>query len=64
MYYNKKVSAYRPDVDLSLHTILAELELPELPRHDPMNDAITAAMIFLKLNNRVSTSSNNLIKAR
>ncbi len=53
MYYNKKVSAYRPEVDLSLRTILAELELPELPRHDPMNDAITAAMIFLKLKHGV-----------
>ena len=54
LYYDKKVSAYRPDVDLSLTTILKELGLPILPRHDPMNDALTAAMIFLKLNNRVS----------
>lgn len=56
LYYDKKVSAYRPEVDLSLMTILQELELPVLPRHDPMNDALTAAMIFLKLNNGVSIS--------
>ena len=49
LYYDKKVTAYRPEVDLSLKTILTELDLPELPRHDPLNDAITAAMIFLKL---------------
>lgn len=54
LYYDKKVSAYRPEVDLSLMTILQELELPILARHDPMNDALTAAMIFLKLKHGVS----------
>jgi len=54
LYYDKKVSAYRPEVDLSLKSILTDLALPELPRHDPMNDALTAAMIFLKLTHPVS----------
>lgn len=54
LYYDKKVSAYRPDVDLSLNSILKDLALPELSRHDPMNDALTAAMIFLKLQHGVS----------
>jgi DNA polymerase-3 subunit epsilon len=54
MYYDKKVSAYRPEVDLSLTTILKDLELPILARHDPMNDALTAGMIFLKLKHGVS----------
>lgn len=49
LYYDRKVSAYRPEVDLSLGTILEDLELPDLPRHDPVNDAVLAAMIFLKL---------------
>ncbi|MDQ7989304.1 MAG: 3'-5' exonuclease [Candidatus Dactylopiibacterium sp.] len=49
LYYDRQVSAYRPEVDLSLSTILAELNLPDLPRHDPFNDALLAAMIFLKL---------------
>lgn len=49
LYYDRKVSAYRPEVDLSLTAILQELDLPDLPRHDPINDAVLAAMIFLKL---------------
>lgn len=49
LYYDRKVSAYRPEVDLSLTSILRELDLPDLPRHDPINDAVLAAMIFLKL---------------
>ncbi|QZA80776.1 3'-5' exonuclease [Deefgea piscis] len=49
LYYDKKVSAYRPDVDLSLETMLTELEIPPLPRHNPLNDAVIAALIFLKL---------------
>ena len=49
LYYDKKVSAYRPDVDLSLETMLTELDIPPLPRHNPLNDAVIAALIFLKL---------------
>lgn len=49
IYYDRMVSAYRPEVDLSLNSILRELSLPDLPRHDPLNDAVLAAMIFLKL---------------
>jgi DNA polymerase III subunit epsilon len=49
LYYDRKVTAYRPEVDLSLNAILADLKLPILPRHDPLNDALLAAMIFLKL---------------
>lgn len=49
LYYDRKVSAYRPEVDLRLGSILQDLNLPDLPRHDPLNDAMLAAMIFLKL---------------
>ncbi|WP_297572445.1 3'-5' exonuclease [uncultured Deefgea sp.] len=49
LYYDKKVSAYRPDIDLSLDSMLTELDIPRLARHDPLNDAITAALMFLKL---------------
>lgn len=49
LYYDRKVTAHRPEVDLRLDTILANLNLPVLPRHDPVNDAVLAAMIFLKL---------------
>ncbi|WP_043649121.1 3'-5' exonuclease [Chitinilyticum litopenaei] len=49
LYYARMVHAYRPDVDLSLESMLATLALPQLPRHDPLNDAVLAALIFLKL---------------
>ncbi|MBS1209411.1 MAG: polymerase subunit epsilon [Proteobacteria bacterium] len=49
LYYDRKVTAYRPEVDLRLDAILADLDLPRLPRHDPANDALLAALIFLKL---------------
>lgn len=49
LYYDRKVTAYRPEVDLRLDAILTDLALPLLPRHDPVNDALLAAMIFLKL---------------
>lgn len=54
LYYDRKVTAYRPEVDLRLSSILRELELPDLPRHDPLNDAVLAAMIFLKLHTPAS----------
>ncbi|WP_028449599.1 3'-5' exonuclease [Chitinibacter tainanensis] len=56
LYYDKMVSAYNPEVDLRLASILAQLQLPTLPRHDPLNDALMAAMIFQKL--RKNPNSN------
>lgn len=57
LYYDRTVTAYRPEVDLSLTSILRNLDLPDLPRHDPVNDAVLAAMIFVKLRAaRVSSS--------
>ncbi|WP_051710168.1 3'-5' exonuclease [Andreprevotia chitinilytica] len=52
LYYDRYVSAYRPDVDLSLSAICATLGLPELPRHDPLCDALMAGLIYLKLQRR------------
>ncbi|WP_157315193.1 3'-5' exonuclease [Chitinibacter sp. GC72] len=49
LYYDRMVSAYNPEVDLRLERILHTLDLPALARHDPLNDALMAAMIFLKL---------------
>ncbi|GLS05792.1 3'-5' exonuclease [Chitiniphilus shinanonensis] len=49
IYYDRHVSAYRPEVDLSLGAMLRGLQLPDLGRHDPVNDALMAAMIYLKL---------------
>ncbi len=49
LYYDQQVSAYRPDVDLSLNTILGKLGLPRLPAHDPLYDSVTAALVWLAL---------------
>ncbi len=57
LYYDRTVTAYRPEVDLTLTNILHHLDLPDLPRHDPVNDAILAAMIFLKLRPQDEASS-------
>lgn len=52
MYYQryKKHSAHE-FVDLKFDTIMTNLNLPELGKHDALNDAIMSAMIFLKLQN-------------
>jgi DNA polymerase-3 subunit epsilon len=54
LYYDRMVSAYNPQVDLRLETILRTLEIPPLARHDPLNDALMAAMIFQKLSKNPS----------
>lgn len=36
-------------VDLKFDTIMKELDIPELGKHDALNDAIMTSMIFLKL---------------
>ncbi len=52
MYYKrkKKNSAY-DFIDLKFDTILKELDIPKLYKHDALNDAIMSAMIYLKLKN-------------
>ncbi|WP_283150402.1 3'-5' exonuclease [Silvimonas soli] len=52
LYYDRKVTAWQPEVDLSLPAICNDLQLPQLPRHDPFCDAVIAALIFLKLQRR------------
>ena len=50
MYYKtrKKTSEYE-FIDLKFDTIMSELDIPELGKHDALNDAIMTSMIFLKL---------------
>ena len=50
MYYRsrKKTSEYE-FIDLKFDTIMKELDIPVLGKHDALNDAIMTAMIFLKL---------------
>lgn len=50
MYYKtkKKTTGYE-FIDLKFDTIMKNLDIPELGKHDALNDAIMTAMIFLKL---------------
>ena len=58
MYYkSKKRSSDYEFVDLKFDTIMKELDVPELGKHDALNDAIMTAMIFLKLRDLSPTNS-------
>ncbi len=50
MYYRtrKKTSEYE-FIDLKFDTIMKNLDLPKLGKHDALNDAIMTSMMFLKL---------------
>lgn len=52
MYYKtrKKSSEYE-FIDLKFDTILKNLDIPPLGKHDALNDAIMTSMMFLKLRN-------------
>ncbi|WP_456453320.1 3'-5' exonuclease [Hydrogenimonas sp.] len=53
LYYDKKIGTIpQSHVDLRFDTILNDLKIPRLGQHDALNDAIMAAMIFLKLKYR------------
>ena len=58
MYYKtrKRKSDYE-FVDLKFDTIMKELEIPELGKHDALNDAIMTSMIFLKLRDLAPANS-------
>ncbi len=58
MYYKTrpKNSEYA-FVDLKFDTIMKELEIPELGKHDALNDAIMTSMIFLKLRDMTPVNS-------
>ncbi|NPA73256.1 MAG: 3'-5' exonuclease [Epsilonproteobacteria bacterium] len=50
MYYKRKKKSSAYDfIDLKFDTILKELDLPKLGKHDALNDAIMSAMMYLKL---------------
>lgn len=50
MYYKtRKRSSDYEFVDLKFDTIMKELDIPELGKHDALKDAIMTSMIFLKL---------------
>jgi DNA polymerase-3 subunit epsilon len=56
MYYDykfKQLPPYQqqanPDIDLRFDTLMADLNLPVREAHDALNDAVMAAMAFIKL---------------
>jgi DNA polymerase-3 subunit epsilon len=51
-YKHRETSAFARQslpLDLSLPAMLADLDLPDCPAHDPFNDALMAALAFVKL---------------
>jgi len=52
-YYDWRFANYPGGyIDLRWDTIIKNLHLPQFPRHDAMNDAITVAMMYLALQSR------------
>ena len=53
LYYDRKTK-HLPgsNVDLRFQAIRADLDLPDLPEHDAFNDALLAAMMYLRLTGR------------
>jgi DNA polymerase-3 subunit epsilon len=56
LYYDKAIrerstrdALYTGTVDLSFARIMADLDLPVLPAHDALNDALMTGLIYLKL---------------
>lgn len=48
---NRK-SPYDVHIDLRMATMIEKLGIPDLPRHDALNDAINVAMMYLALQHR------------
>ena len=52
IYYDYKIERIpQGNIDLRFNTIMNELKIPNLGKHDAYNDAIMTSMIFLKLKN-------------
>ncbi|MDO4435375.1 MAG: 3'-5' exonuclease [Cardiobacteriaceae bacterium] len=51
LYHRKKTryQAYDIPVDLRMATMINTLKIPDLPRHDALNDAINVAMMYLAI---------------
>jgi len=52
IYYDYKIEAIpQANIDLRFDTIMDELQIPVMGKHDAYNDALMTALIFLKLKN-------------
>lgn len=52
--WQRKQTAYESYVDLSMANLVKTLQMPALPRHNALNDAVNAAMMFLMLRQRLN----------
>jgi len=53
IYYDQEIKKHHDGyVDLSMAAIFNQLQLPDLPRHDALNDAINVALMYLMLQAR------------
>lgn len=53
LYHDWKIEVIpQGHIDLRFNTILNDLKLPQLSKHDAYNDAIMSAMMFIKLKNQ------------
>lgn len=54
IYYRQesRKKYYDTYVDLRMASMIEELDIPDLPRHDALNDAINVAMMYLALKHR------------
>lgn len=52
IYYDYKIEKIpQANIDLRFNTIMQELQIPSLGKHDAYNDALMTSMIFIKLKN-------------
>ncbi len=52
VYYDFKIERIpQANIDLRFNTIMDELQIPHLGKHDAFNDAIMTSLIFIKLKN-------------
>ena len=59
IYYDYKIERIpQGNIDLRFNTIMNELKIPNLGKHDAYNDAIMTSMIFLKLKNLTKVKIN------
>jgi len=62
LYFDKKNSRIpQGNIDLRFDTILANLGLPAMGKHNAVNDAIMTAMIYLKLKNTTKLNTEERI---
>ena len=59
IYYDYKIEKIpQANIDLRFNTIMEELKIPSLGKHDAYNDAIMTSMIFIKLKNQPKVKIN------